>query len=1296
MKLKLRFNLSRLLRPLRRLGRYGAYAGLSLFLLFAVAYGIGRYYWPEILARQGDIAARISEKAKHIVRAERIEPYWDKLHPGVRFAGVTVLGDDGRPSVQIDEIRVSFSLLPLLWKQMELHSLVLQRPRVTFMRLADGQVRLAGFTPVANAAPSKDKFSDWLLSQRQLEVENGELRWVDARDPAGSLSLSQVDLQLRNSFGRHKFYATAQFPAALCRRGAVRAQIAGDPFIGSWDGALKVEASGLNIGRLPMLLRERLPTDLRGRVDAELRSDWRAGRLQAVSGEATVAELTLPWPNLPQPLNVRQASAKIDWELEKNGWSLDLARLNLALNGNAWSAGRLQLNETPDEHRLRVKHLNLGDISEFIAGLKLEQPLAQRWLALRPEGSLDNVRLQLNGPLTAPTALDVGAQFARVRIAPYKEFPGFRNVSGRLSAGLTAGEFALDASNVVIDYPNLFRAPLATRYTSGMLHWQRTDDAWHMSGDNLRVQSADANGSGAVEVELPHDRTQSPALRLQVEFKNGNGKNAARYYPTRHLQPSLRTWLESSIQDGHIVSGRLLYDGRVHDWPFAQGQGRFEVQAHIEDGVYRYHPGWAPATNVDADVTVTGSHVVVTGRAQIGVLQTNNLHVELQRPTVASPYEASLHGRLEGPVAEAVRLLQTASPTNANWQPYVREIAQASGDGALDLDLRIPLGQHQPAWHGEYRFTDTALKVASGAGLAQANGAVRFTETGIEGGHLQGQFLGGPITLSAARGDGELRAHAEGQLQLPELLRSRRALAERVGGGIDWSLDWRDIAQGPQFRFSSNLTQVRTRLPPPLNRPDGGFPAQLIVATERSDANQFVLAMQAGTEASGKLVYTRAEDRWQFVNGRIEFGRSSATLPDQPGLQIGLKADVLDIDEWLPFLSGGGGKGGGEAEAGLPRVIAWVTADVRQLGFFDRRWGRMLAQFMRSGADEWHAVLDGENAAGDGSFVLARAGGFSRVQLDLAHLRVPEKQHTVGAGGEGASTVDPHRLPALNVRSRAFEFDEHQLGELDFNALPSAQGWRIERFNLKRPEMQLAINGDWRRIGDRQSSEFSGVLESDDMGRTLTALGASTQMADGKVKLTAKAAWPGSPSSPTLAALNGSLQIKAEKGRFLNLNPGAARWFGVLDLRSIGRYLTLDFSPAFGKGYTFDEINGTVAVASGNANTNDLWMKGPALSLAVKGRVGLVTEDYDLVVEATPKVGNAVVLPGWYLLGPQAAAAIFAIQKLFKRQIQEGSRVFYVIQGPWASPTVTKLGKPEAQPTAKPEPTMPGGNLKGR
>ena len=158
-----------------------------------------------------------------------------------------------------------------------------------------------------------------------------------------------------------------------------------------------------------------------------------------------------------------------------------------------------------------------------------------------------------------------------------------------------------------------------------------------------------------------------------------------------------------------------------------------------------------------------------------------------------------------------------------------------------------------------------------------------------------------------------------------------------------------------------------------------------------------------------------------------------------------------------------------------------------------------------------------------------------------------------------------------------------------------------------------------------------------------------------------------------LEKLNGNLSLDIRDGQLLDVSPGAGRVFGLLSLRALPRRLTLDFSDVFKKGFSFDRINGSFLIESGDAYTTNLYLEGPAARVDISGRAGLAVKDYDQLVTVTPHLTASLPLAGVLVGGPVAGGILYAIDKLFKPAIDKISKVQYTITGSWDEPEVVKL-----------------------
>ncbi|MBI5782261.1 MAG: hypothetical protein HZA69_00805, partial [Gammaproteobacteria bacterium] len=1012
----------------------------------------------------------------------------------------------------------------------------------------------------------------------------------------------------------------------------------------------------------------------------------------SVRGYAKASELRLPIRGWGSPLGIREASGDLVWHVKREGWRLDVANPLLGLNGPPWAGEHLRIVYQPDESEFQIKHADLGDITGFVTRLKGEiaesaksapgntGALLDTWLAIKPEGGVNNFNLRLIGDWMSPEDYSLEADIRNGAGLPYRKYPGAQGLSGHLSLSRDTGNFRIDSVGMKLSLPWLFRNPLAAERVNGDLSWEKYADYWLVNGNGLRMTSEDGRGTGKLSLRLPHDQTVSPNLKLRVDFNDGNGAHAARYYPASHLAPGTLAWMERSFVAGEITEGYLIYDGPIREFPFDNRKGKFELRGHVRQGVYRFLPGWEPVRQADVDVAIDGSEVTVVGSGKIGKLDATQVVVR-SRDSGMGHHVVRVGGKVSGALGETLNVLRDVKPEpgSARWLSYLPSGLQGSGAGILSLDLTIPLHDaHSNQIQGEYRFMKNTLRFAGLPVAAEdIEGYVRFTETGPREGNLRARFLGGETVLAAAQREGQLVMHGQGAVTAQGLVPLvGTKIASRISGSAGWTGTWQGRKETGDLFAEADLHGLKAALPAPLDQPNGLADEKLVVRTESARRDGMVLALNVGNRMNGKLALARQNDGWKFAGARIDFGDvqgstsvvggrkpgatgAPVTVPKTRDVYIRADLATVDADQWWPLL--------GASPTGIPEFLTRVSANVGSLTVFDRQLGNISVDFSRS-RDAWQGTVNGPAMAG---YVLfSRKDSAMRFEMNLAHLVLPDKQHE-----QRDVPVDPRLLPTVDLSSKSLEIRGKQLGELDFMAAPGESGWLIRRFNLSRPDMKLNASGRWEFDGRNHASQFDIEFDSPNMGKTMEAFGAPDQLAGGEVSVKSHLSWSGSPTNPQLAALSGKVDVSAKKGRFLQVKAGAGRLFGLLDLSAIGRYLTLDFTPVFGKGLLYDRIQGEVNIEKGNAYTSGFSIRGPATQLDIGGRIGLATEDFDLALELQPKISDSVTIATWGVLGPQVAAAVLAVQKIFKKQIAAGTRITYVVKGPWDNPTITKLVK---------------------
>jgi len=1249
--------------------RWTTYAGVALLLFGAVLYVAARLWLPTLMMDKARIERTLSGLSGQQIAIEHIEPHWDGVFPGIAANGIQIVTSDKQPSVVLEQVRVTLALMPLLRGRIGIHRLIVVRPNISLERHQDKRYRISGFAPSATSPQVADgRFVAWLFAQRELRIEDGQLHFLDHRAPrAVPAHLLGVNLSLVNSGNRHRLTFDADFPADLCIHCSFDADIEGNPLEGDdWGGRVNFKAVGLDVAGLPLAARNQLPSSLRGRLDVSLRTQWVKGRPRVAQGELDAFGLILPAMVSKQELPVDRIRGKVRWQGRGDSWRLDVNNVLLALGGEPWSAGYLRLDHNPDSTHARIHHIAIEQLIAF--GRRFELPeQAERYLdGLKPTGALNDVVLKWDRRPEAKSRFQLKSRLNRIAIQDFDKIPGVKGLSGHLVLDENVGDFHFNTRKATLSLPHVFRETLAVRSLLGQLHWERKEDRWDISARDIRL-AGDAAARGNMVLHVPNDKTVSPHLKLRFDFNRADARFASKYLPVNRMKPTLVSYLDQSIVSGYGVRGHVVFDGETRNYPFHDGNGTFEVQADVRDAVFNYLDGWEPITGGELSLLFRGPEMLITAHSG----WVNNLSVRevvvRKRDLKNREEPVRISGRLTGPVESALSVLRGSPLADKSqaWRRFLAPGFEAQGPGSLNLDIELARGQGEPALiTGEFRLHGASVAVpVAGFRFEDVHGRVGFSQAGISRGEMRARFLGEPTIVSIAGtqldGAGRTTFRARGTL-------TAGGFARHFGAGVGKFLSGNAKFDGEltvtpgrvEARINSDLAGFKTILPAPY-RSLALNGSQPVLETVTSSDRHHRLRLRLGEGASGVLDFGARNERWQFTGGHIALGKSSMQLPDHNGLHVSLNAANLKGDPWADLITGGDGS------AELPDFVQQISADIDELNIFGRRVGRFQFDVRRKNG-RWIGDTAGDTMTG--KVKLAVDGRDSKIELDLAHLRIPKKTRETTA-----MLVDPRALPTLGIKASQFEIGQTNFGSLNFWAAHTDIGWRILQLNVERPELALQANGNWYSILGRDALELNVQVNSNDMGGLFTVVGAKDQLERGKLALTMGLRWREDEARPGLRNLDGTIDLNLKDGTLLNVKQGAARLAAALNLAALPKYATLDFEPVAGSGFPFSEIAGRVAIKNGNAYTDGIKVDSTTAKIIARGRVGLAEEDIDLIADVYPNLRGGLVLATGWLWGPVTAAWILAAQEVLKKEIAEGTRITYTIGGKWQSPKIERV-----------------------
>jgi uncharacterized protein YhdP len=253
-----------------------------------------------------------------------------------------------------------------------------------------------------------------------------------------------------------------------------------------------------------------------------------------------------------------------------------------------------------------------------------------------------------------------------------------------------------------------------------------------------------------------------------------------------------------------------------------------------------------------------------------------------------------------------------------------------------------------------------------------------------------------------------------------------------------------------------------------------------------------------------------------------------------------------------------------------------------------------------------------------------------------------------------------------------------------------AREWRLNKFNIVTPEAVLTASGNWasinsqigtpgtasaRTVPERRRTVLNFKLDIADSGELLSRFGMRDVVRKGRGKMEGQVAWLGSPLGLDYPSMNGAFSVNVENGQFLKADPGIAKLLGVLSLQALPRRLTLDFRDVFSDGFTFDFLRGDVAIEQGIAKTNNLQMKGVNAAVLMDGRADIAKETQDIKVVVVPEInaGTASLIAS--VINPAIGIGTFLAQLFLRRPLIEAATQEFHIDGSWADPKISKVGR---------------------
>ena len=1271
-------------RRLRLIRRGVGYGAAVLLVLIALVIGVASQVLPLAERNPDKIAAWLSVRARTPVAFDAVETQWTRRGPLLRLDNLRI--GKGREALRIGDAEILVAQYAGLLPGRSLTELRVRGLDLTLLRDPAGRWQVRGL-PGQEQAGGGDPFAT-LERLGELQVSDARLR-VLAPELGVDMRLPRIDLRMQVDGPRIRAGAKAWL------------RIDGSPFNAAMDFD-RVTGNGIVYAGTRAADLAELGNDLVVAGISALAGHGRAQAWAGLSGHRVVsvhADAALQQVEVKGAASApgQQVATQILGALEINArWAGSIAQWRA-------DASKLRIGEGKDEQvldgiqvaggrhfALRATRIDAGPLLALAALSDATPPRLRHWLLASDAGaSVENI--SVSGERGG--ALQVDAQLRDLHFAPVGKTPGMTGVDAHLRGDSTALQIQFDPrGHVVFDWPTGFGVAHAMRIDGPVLAW-REGDAWNVQTPGLAMSTKEFDVNVRGGMGLPNDGTR-PRVDLAIDISDLPVTSARGFWVHHAMPESTINWLNTALQGGTLADIHAVVAGDLDDWPFAAdnghaGAGKFQVDARMVDGLLKFNPQWPAADHVNADIRFEAAGFTIDGRGRLAGVPIESLSAGIPRFGRA---ELRVDATAAADASKLLALLRDSPLQKVHGE--VMDNLQVAGQARADFHLLLPF-HHDRAppqqMHGSVVLAGATLREKRwNLAFDNVNGVAKYDGAGFIADKLQVVHDGaaGVLSLRAGPHVRDRRQAFEAELQanvgidtLLDKAGNLGWLKPYVDGRSEWTVGLaipRGEAKAPPTRLQlrSNLVGTAINLPEPVRKPA----AQALLATI-----DMALPLERGEVrvALGDLLSLRSRSAAKQTGIRVQFG-GNADAPPVHGLIVTGRAGRVDALDWIGVFAGDGTGGA------LPLRRIDVNANPLRLLGADFPETRLLLVPAPSGTA---VQVQGARIAGsllvpeqDGAQV---AGRFEKLLWRAPLKTSAGTQATLPAPGNSQSAFNPGKIPPMLFEVVDLRIGDLALGSARFRSSSVASGMRLDEFTARSQKQRMKASGSWTGRNDAARTQLKLDVDSDDIGVLLAGLGLAGQVAGGKGKLGAQAAWRGGPDAFDPRTIDATIALDAHDGRLLELEPGAGRVLGLLGIAQLPRRLTLDFRDFFEKGFAFDRITGDVRLGQGSARTDNLTIDGPAADIHVRGSADLRTQRFDQTVEVFPKSGGLLTAVGALAGGPIGAAVGAMANAVLEKPLQGVGAKTYRVTGPWKSPTVEVSSRGTRPKPPAPSPIKP-------
>lgn len=856
----------------------------------------------------------------------------------------------------------------------------------------------------------------------------------------------------------------------------------------------------------------------------------------------------------------------------------------------------------------------------------------------------------------------------------------YQDVDGSVTFAEPNNPQAIDASKPKTNNAVTLADVLEWLFTQNQIELKDLVVDWYDSNkDVLTVNIANLSLHPGAEMKRAAVTAKNKGIVLKtpssLSFKLKLGQKNF-HFESPKMKPGLITWLNNAFAKEDLIEGTIEPFGLIHD--ASDTNKNFFIALKLKGVNLNYCQGWPALTNLDTVLLYDGTTLkIVANAGKINGMPFTYAEAEIAKTN--DIYVLNVTSKVNTDMEQGYKFI-AASPLK---EPLQAKLAGLILHGPLNLDLKlmIPLGgnNHIPTVDGNILFqNNTALAKNLDVSIDNLTGKLHFSHQEIDAEQLSGKFLERPVAIKIVTLPQKNSSYSItkmsmlGEIDLGNALAKLlpAAFSSKITGVTDYNatLTLHDGHEkvNNEWQVISNLTGISIDLPAPLTKS-----ALNVVPLNLN----FEFKNQAASEINIK--YGNAlETNIAFESVSLPKANPSKLVK----LAVKVKTSLVDWKIWhnyfAPYYTSQAPKTTAtnfDTNKATRFSLQKLDAEFADLEIFGQSL-KPASVSINLGDKNTHPSMHFVSPKVNGNLIFSSEGGdlFLAGQFSRLYLQ---------ANDENISTIDLKKIIPFSLSSADFRYNDKNIGSVAIKVLPTKAGLHISDFNISSPQFDMNATGAWEVAAtdnNKQKSMLKGLINVKDLGGFLKTWNLGENVEKGSGDASFNIWWYDSFLSPSLANLEGKMQLKFKHGSIINLDKsteaelGLGKFLNLLSLQSFAQNFILNFSDMVSKGFVFDTLTADWDLKNGSLYTNNTLLQGQVASVLAKGRVGFRNKDYDLKMTITPVMTASFPVVATIFGGPVAGAITWLADKVVDVGVTSVTSSVITVKGPWSKPTITK------------------------